>query len=55
MKKAVKKLRLTRESLRRITPGETGHVAAASDMQNSCGSVCYTDKGCRGVDLFLFG
>lgn len=50
MKKTVKKLHLTRESLRRMTTNEAAGVAAGgtatSDMQNSCGSVCYTDKGC---------
>jgi hypothetical protein len=48
MKKTVKKLRLTRESLRRITASEFSPGTATSDMQNSCGSICYTDKGCGG-------
>lgn len=51
MKKTVKTLRFTRESLRLITPVEVGHGAggpANTDLQNSCGSVCYTDKTCGG-------
>lgn len=54
MKKPVKKLRLTRDSLRRLTSAESafalgGTVTIATentDLQNSCGSVCYTDKMC---------
>lgn len=54
MKKAIKRLRLNRETLRRLTSeeiarahgGDVSAVTATSDMQNSCGSVCYTDKGC---------
>lgn len=55
MKKAVQRLRLNRETLRVLTSQEVAQaqgrgtvdpVTATSDMQNSCGSVCYTDKGC---------
>ncbi|HVR96039.1 MAG TPA: hypothetical protein VMW27_05460 [Thermoanaerobaculia bacterium] len=53
MKKAVKKLQLTRESLHVLDRIEMvrGGVGADTDMQNSCGSVCYTDKGCGGQTI----
>lgn len=50
MKKAPKKLRLNRESLLVLDRVEMAQVAGgtgATDMQNSCGSVCYTDKSCN--------
>jgi hypothetical protein len=55
MKKTVQRLRLNRETLRVLTSQEVAQaqgggtvdpVTATSDLQNSCGSVCYTDKGC---------
>ena len=48
MKKQLKRLSLGKETVRTLDARETALIVGGSDLQNSCGSICYTDKHCGG-------